>query len=109
MEVAEASIHSKPAAPAIQIPLLDRMWQAQSRMERSYSRAQHELERIQIARAQQAQQPSLQNDEPAPAVSTPALIPTTPTSTISETVGQDFILQPAFSRPAPNHHLPSAP
>jgi len=50
IEVAEASVYSQPSAPAIQIPLLDRLWQAQGRMERSFARAQHELERIQASR-----------------------------------------------------------
>jgi len=57
IEVAEASVYSQPAAPAIQIPLLDRLWQAQGRMERSFARAQHELERIQASRSVQQQEP----------------------------------------------------
>jgi len=50
MEAGEADIFSEPASAKVQIPLLDRLWQAQCRLERSYARAQRELERLQIAR-----------------------------------------------------------
>ena len=68
MEVAEVNIFSQLAAAKTQLPLLDRLWQAQCRLERSFVRAQHELERIQNSRGNQAQQPQ----EPATAKMFPA-------------------------------------
>jgi hypothetical protein len=51
MEVGEVDIFRQAAsAGKDQIPLLDRLWQAQCRMERSHARAQRELERLQAAR-----------------------------------------------------------
>src|SRR5947208_3449053 len=47
MEVAEAGIFKESLSAKEQLPLLDRLWQAQCRMERSYARAQRELERLQ--------------------------------------------------------------
>ena len=47
MEVGEAYIYRKPAEAWKQLPLVDRFWQAQDRMEKSYARAQRELERLQ--------------------------------------------------------------
>src|SRR5258708_25144856 len=44
LEVGEISIFKEDAAAAKQVPLLDRLWQAQCRLERSYARAQRELE-----------------------------------------------------------------
>ena len=38
--------------------LLERVWQAQQRLERSFARAQHELERIQIYRGNQPAEPA---------------------------------------------------
>jgi hypothetical protein len=57
MEVGEADIYREATSAKTQIPLLDRLWQAQSRMERSYAKAHRELERIQTSRTTQAQQP----------------------------------------------------
>jgi hypothetical protein len=50
MEVGEAAIFADVAGSASKIPLLDRLWQAECRLERSYARAQRELERLQISR-----------------------------------------------------------
>ena len=47
LEVAESSLLARDLPATIQIPLLDRLWQSQVRLERSFTRAQHELERIQ--------------------------------------------------------------
>ena len=47
MEVAEAGIFKETLSAKEQLPLLDRLWQAQCRLERSYARAQRELERLQ--------------------------------------------------------------
>jgi hypothetical protein len=49
MEVGEADLFADPASARVQIPLLDRLWQAQCRLERSYARAQRDLERTQAA------------------------------------------------------------
>jgi hypothetical protein len=47
IEVAEASLLAQDLPAATQIPLLDRLWQSQCRLERSFARAQRELERLQ--------------------------------------------------------------
>ena len=57
MEVCEASIFAQTIAATAQLTMLNRLWQAQCRMERSFASAQHELERIQISRGNQAQPP----------------------------------------------------
>jgi hypothetical protein len=63
MEVGEVNIFKDPAGPQTQLPLLDRLWQAECRLERSYARAQRELERLQNSRRDQVPQP----EDPAPA------------------------------------------
>src|SRR5205814_139528 len=50
MEVLEAGAVRQTVGAQERIPLLDRLWQAQARMERAYTRAQRELERLQKAR-----------------------------------------------------------
>jgi hypothetical protein len=50
MEVGEVNIFKDVESPKDQVPLLDRFWQAECRMERSYAKAQHELERLQKSR-----------------------------------------------------------
>ena len=66
MEVGEADIFQETVSAKNQIPLLlDRLWQAQCRLERSYSRAQRELERLQASRRLPVNQP--EEPEPAPA------------------------------------------
>ena len=50
IEVAEKSITLQEVAAKTQIPLLDRLPQSQCRLERSYARAQRELERLQKSR-----------------------------------------------------------
>jgi hypothetical protein len=47
IEVAEASLLAQDLPASTQIPLLDRLWQSQCRLERSFSRAQREIERLQ--------------------------------------------------------------
>jgi hypothetical protein len=74
MEVGEVGVFQEDSPAKTQIPLLDRLWQAQCRMERSYARAQRELERLQKSRRQQVRQP----EEPAvtvPATTVPVLAP----------------------------------
>ena len=61
MEVAEVNIFKDISDPEKQIPLLDRLWQAECRLERSYARAQRELQRLQTSRPQ----PDPQPEEPA--------------------------------------------
>jgi hypothetical protein len=53
MEVGESLVRNRFTYVEEQLPLLDRLWQAQCRMERSYARAQRELERLQDPRSQQ--------------------------------------------------------
>jgi hypothetical protein len=43
IEVAEKNITMQEVAAKTQIPLLDRLWQSQCRLERSYARAQRDL------------------------------------------------------------------
>jgi hypothetical protein len=61
MEVGEVNIFKDVESPKDQIPLLDRFWQAECRLERSYARAQRELQRLQASRPQ----PDPQPEEPA--------------------------------------------
>ena len=63
MEVAEVNIFKDTSDPEKQIPLLDRLWEAECRLERSYARAQRELQRLQTSRPE----PDPQPDEAAPA------------------------------------------
>ena len=63
MEVGEAAIFEDVAGSTTKLPLLDRLWQAECRLERSYARAQRELERLQNSR--RASDP--ESDQPAPA------------------------------------------
>jgi hypothetical protein len=74
MEVVEINIFKDPEAAKNQLPMLDRLWQAECRLERSYSRAQRELERLQNSRRQPDPQPE---EKPAEATS-PAASPAAP-------------------------------
>ena len=56
LEVGEVNIFKDPDSAKNQVPLLDRFWQAQCRLERSYARGQHELERLQNSRRDQVHQ-----------------------------------------------------
>ena len=73
MEVGEASIYPQTAAGKVQVPLLDRLWQAQCRLERSYARAQRELERLQGSR--RARQPEEAAPTPHASAEAPAAAP----------------------------------
>jgi hypothetical protein len=53
MEVGEFNVFTADAGAQTQLPMLDRLWQAQCRLERSYARAQHDLERLQKSRRRQ--------------------------------------------------------
>jgi hypothetical protein len=52
MEAGEFNVFTADASAQTQLPVLDRLWQAQCRLERSYARAQHELEHLQKSRRQ---------------------------------------------------------
>src|SRR6185436_12828601 len=67
MEVAEAGIFREALSAQVQLPLLDRLWQAQCRLERSYARAQRELERLQAYRPHRSNKFNQQADAPPPA------------------------------------------
>jgi hypothetical protein len=91
MEVGEFNVFTADAGAGTQLPMLDRLWQAQCRLERSYARAQHELERLQKSRRRVAAQP----DE-APSVSEGARAPAAEPQPVQiAQVGQAF--SPAFS------------
>jgi hypothetical protein len=70
MEVVEVNIFKDADGASKQFSLLDRLWQAQCRLERSYSRAQRELQRLQNSRPDPFQQP--EDPTPAPAAEAPA-------------------------------------
>src|SRR5438105_14251788 len=53
MEIGEASLLVQKFGAKNQIPLLDGLWQAEARLERSFTRAQRELERLQKSRREQ--------------------------------------------------------
>jgi hypothetical protein len=78
MEVGEADVYHEVTGAKSQIPLLDRLWQAQCRMERSFARAQRELERIQTSRANRALQPVEDPEPVTPEKETPAIPVNTP-------------------------------
>jgi hypothetical protein len=63
MEVVEVNIFKDADSAQSQLSLLDRLWQAECRLERSYARAQRELERLQKSRPD----PLQQDPTPAPA------------------------------------------
>src|SRR5437868_11747001 len=58
MEIGEISLLVQKFGAKNQIPLLDRLWQAEARLERSFTRAQRELERLQKSRSKQPSQPT---------------------------------------------------
>src|SRR5580704_17009664 len=91
MEVSEVNIFKDADGAKDQLPMLDRIWQAESRLERSYARAQRELQRLQTSRPQ----PDPQPEEPAPQSAAEA--PSSPASA-KAVVGQAF--SPVYSTPA---------
>jgi hypothetical protein len=62
MEIGEIAIFEDVAGSTQKLPLLDRLWQSECRLERSYARAQRELERLQASR----REPDPEPKEPAP-------------------------------------------
>jgi hypothetical protein len=91
MEVGEVAIFEDVAATTTKLPLLDRLWQAECRLERSYARAQRELERLQNSRLQTVQQP----EEPVPP---PQPVAEAPSPAAASEVGQAF--SPVSAAPA---------
>src|SRR5947207_15754595 len=69
VEVAEKSLLEQEFSAKSQIPLVDKLWQCQHRLDRSYARAQRDLERLQNSRRRQVHQP----EEPVPAAQ-PAVV-----------------------------------
>ena len=63
----EKSILKQEARANFQIPLIDRLWQCQHRLERSYARAQRELERLQNSRRHAIHPPEETTPAPQPA------------------------------------------
>ena len=107
LEVGEVNILKNPDSAKNQVPLLDRFWQAQCRLERSYARGQHELERLQNSRRDQAPQheeamPASQPPEDAssPAVAAAPVSRTAapPTTAAEPEVGQ--AVPPVRSEPS---------
>jgi ribosomal silencing factor RsfS len=82
MEVVEVNIFKDADAASKQVPLLDRLWQAECRLERSFSRAQRELQRLQASRPQPEEPARQPAAEPQPAeaaqsaTASPAVAPT---------------------------------
>ena len=71
VEIAEKSIVAQEVSAKTQIPLLDKLWQCQGRLERSFARAQRELERLQNSRRPPVQ-PGDGARPPQPAAQVPA-------------------------------------
>ena len=70
VEVAEKSLLEQEFSAKSQIPLVDNLWQCQHRLERSYARAQRDLERLQNSRRR-----VVQPEKPAPAPQPAAAAP----------------------------------
>jgi hypothetical protein len=67
MEIGEVNVFTNETQAQTQLPMLDRLWQAQFRLERSYARAQRDLERLQKSRRRQGEAPSVSAGAPAAA------------------------------------------
>jgi hypothetical protein len=105
MEVGEVNVFKNVESPKDQVPLLDRFWQAECRLERSYARAQRELERLQKSRRDQFQQP--EDPTPAPAAEAPTSAAATATAPEAEAkVGQ--AVSPVQSASAPEIRNPTS-
>jgi len=79
MEVVEVNIFKDTDAKS-QLSRLDQLWQAECRLERSYSRAQRELQRLQNSRPQPDPQPEVGQAVPPveQAAAAPSTTPPTP-------------------------------
>jgi hypothetical protein len=76
MEVSEVNLFKDADNAKDQLPLLDRLWQAQCRLERSYARGQRELERLQNSR--RVEHALACSSEPIQEVDAPAIPPPPP-------------------------------
>ncbi len=74
VEVAEKSLLLQEFSAQSQIPLVDKLWQCQHRLERAYARAQRELERLQDSRRHPAPQPDKPASAPQPSASEPRVM-----------------------------------
>jgi len=74
VEVAEKSLLEQEFSAKSQIPLVDKLWQCQHRLERSYARAQRDLERLQNSRRHPAPQPEKPAPAPQPAAAAPRVM-----------------------------------
>src|SRR5579864_5140924 len=81
MEVVEVNVF-KDTDPSNQLPSLDRLWPAECRLERSFSRAQRELQRLQASRPQ-PEEPARQPAAESPAASEPQPSETAQSATAS--------------------------
>jgi len=97
MEATEVGICKLQLDVVEHVPLLDRIWQAQSRMERSYARAQRELERLQQSRSEPCAEPvepaSAPEHPPEPAEEIPG-------------AGPGLVMSPDASEPQPPPNSP---
>jgi len=80
METAERSVFAQTSDPEIQVPLLNSIWQSQNRAERSYARAQRELQHLQYSRSgslqwQEAREHAPQPSAPQPVRAVPLVMP----------------------------------
>jgi hypothetical protein len=106
VEIAEKSILEQKFSAKSQIPLVEKLWQCQHRLERSYTRAQRELERwgstrdvtvrLQDFRRRQVHQP--EQSAPQPVAEAPAAPQPQPTGKAPY----------VMSAPAPASEAPSA-
>jgi hypothetical protein len=115
MEVSEVNIFKDADGAKTQLSLLDRLWQAECRLERSYSRAQRELQRLQNSRPHPIQRP--EDPTPAPAAEAPSTTTaeegqasspaeSTPPAEIRNPTSE---VQPGHSEPAPRRLNPNPP
>jgi len=74
VEIAEKSLLQQEFSAKSQIPLVDKLWQCQHRLERAYARAQRELERLQNSRVVQADSLHRTAAAPQPAASAPQVM-----------------------------------
>jgi hypothetical protein len=69
MEVGEVAVFTADSGAQTQLPMLNTLWQAQCRLERSYARAQRDLEHLQKSRCLPGEAPSVSEVAPAAAPS----------------------------------------
>jgi len=104
MEVVEVNFFKDAEAAQNQLPMLDRLWQAECRLERSYARAQHELQRLQSSRRDQDQQPEEPAPPPEPAAEAAAAEP----EPIQNTPDSTYTAAPATAAPTTNIQHPKS-